>query len=150
MSDASRIGKRLSGVFVEAEAHDGTKAVSQLGTRTDVRHTVRVRNLMVYDASVRADGWVPDRSRICFSARASGASPLPSLIYLPKVQSSVTETNWAESLEPLGEGESCQFDSALLIPRSQGKQSVFAKVAVAWPERGPLYREVRLRIEVEV
>ena len=108
---------RVPGVEVEVASKAAGMIVCTLGSRTDVRHTVRVTSLRRYPATVvRCDGAITSNPR--------------------KVQFDQTPDTWTASTRNLPPNYPYEFDTATLLRDFGGTEAVHAHVTVTWKRPG--------------
>jgi len=121
---ARQVGVHVKALSAERRSGNRWRTVCILGTRTYIKHVVRVTNKMLYPADIRCVGKI---------------STVPANVFkfsFPALHSNLgdTETRWSGEF-PLDDGESNEFAHVTLLPKLPSlEETVHAEVTITWPD----------------
>lgn len=122
MAKACRKTGSQGGVFIETYSGDGSGPVCTIGSRSDIRHIVKVTNLVLYPADITCKGQISSQYKL-----VRFSSPVPT----------DTADTWIGQKKNLVSGLVCQFNYVGLLSNIPGGGSEIVDLIVTIDWRLP-------------
>ena len=119
MSTKCRGTNSDGGVYVEAYSGVGSTQICTLAGRTDVRHIVTIKNLLLYDADISCEGLIQAN---------------PCQVEFSGGQSDISANKWSTTGSVIAGGEEQTFDYVGLKAAGLGSETVRTEVDVSWSQ----------------